>query len=62
MNLAEIYEAYIACLDARDLTRLDEYVADSVIYNGSMAEVGLKLGPRHCKISEKLVVDWGGIW
>jgi len=23
MNLAEIYEAYIACLNARDLTRLD---------------------------------------
>jgi predicted ester cyclase len=23
MKLAEIYEAYIACLNARDLTRLD---------------------------------------
>jgi predicted ester cyclase len=36
MNLAEIYEAYIACLNAHDLSRLDGYVADSVIYNGQL--------------------------
>jgi hypothetical protein len=39
MNLAKIYEAYIACLNARELNRLDEYVGDSVIYNSS--KIGL---------------------
>ena len=39
MNLAKIYEAYIACLNARELNRLDEYVDDSVIYNSS--KIGL---------------------
>jgi predicted ester cyclase len=35
MNLANIYQAYIACLNERQLDRLGEYVGDSVIYNGS---------------------------
>ena len=39
MNLAEYYQAYIACLNARELDRLGEYVSDGVIYNGS--KIGL---------------------
>ncbi|WP_347557734.1 ester cyclase [Robbsia sp. KACC 23696] len=34
MSLAETYEAYIACLNARDLDELGRYVADGVIHNG----------------------------
>ena len=34
MNLERTYEAYIACLNARDLSRLGDYVGDDVIYNG----------------------------
>lgn len=40
MNLADHYRAYTACLNARDLERLGEYVSDGVIHNGS--KIGLK--------------------
>ncbi|WP_110643372.1 ester cyclase [Salinicola sp. CPA57] len=36
MDLKPRYEAYIACLNARDLDGLDEFVSDTVIHNGSM--------------------------
>ncbi len=39
MNLSEHYQAYIACLNARELERLGEYVSDGVNYNGS--KIGL---------------------
>lgn len=39
MVLEERYEAYIACLNARDLDHLGEFVSDSVIYNG--ADIGI---------------------
>ncbi|MAM55709.1 MAG: ester cyclase [Salinicola sp.] len=35
MDLKSRYEAYIACLNARDLEGLDEFVSDTVIHNGS---------------------------
>ena len=35
-NLSKIYEAYIACLNARELERLGEYISEEVIYNGSI--------------------------
>lgn len=35
MNLANTYQAYIACLNERQLDRLGEYVEESVVYNGS---------------------------
>jgi len=34
MNLAETYEAYIACLNDRDLNQLGRYVAETVVHNG----------------------------
>lgn len=34
MDLAKTYQAYIACLNARDLDRLDEYVGESAVHNG----------------------------
>ncbi|WP_110708162.1 ester cyclase [Salinicola sp. CR57] len=40
MDLKPRYEAYIACLNARDLDGLDEFVSDTVIHNGS--ELGLR--------------------
>jgi len=35
MGLKPRYEAYIACLNSRDLDGLDEFVSDTVIHNGS---------------------------
>ena len=33
-DLAEVYRAYIACLNARDWPRLEQFVDDDVHYNG----------------------------
>lgn len=35
MNLSEQYYDYIACLNSPELNRLDDFVCDDVIYNGS---------------------------
>jgi predicted ester cyclase len=35
MNLATVYQAYIDCLNERQLDRLGEYVGDFAIHNGS---------------------------
>jgi predicted ester cyclase len=35
MKLAVKYEAYIACVNARELDRLNERVSDAIVYNGS---------------------------
>jgi predicted ester cyclase len=32
-DLEEVYRAYLACLDARELDRLDAYVHDTLVYN-----------------------------
>ncbi|TWT19649.1 ester cyclase [Luteimonas wenzhouensis] len=34
MSLARLYRDYIACLNSRDLSRLGEFVAADVTYNG----------------------------
>jgi predicted ester cyclase len=34
-DIIKKYEDYIACLNARDLDRLDTFVAGKVVYNGS---------------------------
>jgi predicted ester cyclase len=33
--LEDVYRAYLACLNARGLDRLDEYVHDTLTYNGA---------------------------
>ncbi|MFA6245638.1 MAG: ester cyclase [Mucilaginibacter sp.] len=34
MDLSENYRNYIACINARELNRLDEFVSGDVVYNG----------------------------
>jgi predicted ester cyclase len=40
IDLADVYRAYIACLNKRDWTRLRQFVDDRVLYNGR--QVGLR--------------------
>jgi predicted ester cyclase len=40
IDLADVYRAYIACLNKRDWTRLRQFVDDKVLYNGR--QVGLR--------------------
>jgi predicted ester cyclase len=53
MLLPDVYRAYIACLNARDWTRLGEFVDDSVVYNSK--RLGLQ------KYRKMLVKDFDDI-